>query len=200
MRVLDQYVSRGVLKIYDWQIPKDVTSLYTYGHNLVNMDCSYRHMGEVEHLISMDLDEVLYPLINNNCSDLMQYVFKPKYSAIHVERVLISPDFYRKQRNVSRRDICYQEMPKPLGRPRYILSLQSHYVRSSVVPYTVPQYSGDDVTVLVHFRRNNPCTRNTKGHGDPTQIANVIQTHLPHILNRMNVIIQRTGNNTVRKS
>ena len=53
MRVLDQYVSRGVLKIYDWQISNDVTSLYMYGHNLVNMDCSYRHMGEVEHLIFM---------------------------------------------------------------------------------------------------------------------------------------------------
>ena len=200
MRVLDQYVSRGVLKIYDWQMPNDVTSLYTYGHNLVNMDCSYRHMGEVEHLMFTDLDEVLYPLIHNNYRDLVQYVFKPKYSAIHVERVLISPDFYRKRRKVSRKDMCYQKNPKPLGRPRYLLSLQRHFVRSSLVPYTVPEYSGNNVTVLIHFRKNNPCTRNTEGHGDPTQIAKVIQTHLPHILNRINEIIERTGNNTVSKS
>ena len=199
MRVLDQYVSRGVLKIYDWQIPKDVTSLYTYGHYLVNMDCSYRHMGEVEHLVFMDLDEVLYPLIHNNYRDLMQYLFKPKYSAIYLERFLISPDFYKKQLNVNSKDICFQAMPKPLGRPKYMLSLQSHYVRSSVVPYSVPEYSGNNVTVLLHFRQNTACSSNAKGHGDPTQIAKVTQTHLPHILNRISRIINTVLNNTMSK-
>ena len=196
MNVLHYYEKRGVLKIYDWQVPDDVGSLYTNGHYIINMDCTYRHMHEVRYLIFTDYDEVLYPLIHKNYGDLLHYLFKEQYAALIIERYLISPDFlFERHRNrITVKDICYQVYPKPLGRPKHIFVMDSHFVTSAVQPFNVPQLSVNNITVILHFRSNYPCFKSDEKEAYIRKICNVVQKLLPKVIKRSDIILNSFEN------
>ena len=193
MKVLQSYVRRGILKIYDWVIPSNVTSLYTNGHYLINMDCSYRHMDKVEHLVFMDLDEVLYPLIHNNYRDLMRYLFTEKYDAAMISRFLISPDFlYKKHKDMpNMTDICCQPFSKPLGKPRKILRFNTHALFAMVKPRKVPEVPLHNITFILHFRDNYDCSEAKINETDMDRICRSTQEWLPRINMRSSLVLSK---------
>ena len=183
MSVLHHYERLGVLKIYNWHIPSHITSLYISAQQLTNIDCNYRHMKYVEFLMFTDYDEVIYPLIHDNYSELLQHLFRQKYSALHVKRFLISPKFldYKQSHKLTERDIYLNDNTKPLGKPKFILSLGIHEITSSVIPFSVPKISHSDVVCILHFRKRR--LFNTRG-GNVTKVFKCARTLLANITSK----------------
>ena len=192
MSVLHYYERLGVLRIYNWHIPSHVTSLYLSAQQLTNIDCNYRHMKYVEFLMFTDYDEVIYPLIHDNYSELLQHLFRQKYSAQHVQRFSISPKFlkYKESHRLTEHDICLHSFTKPLGKPKLILSVGIHEITSSVIPFTVP-ISHTDVVYILHFRIRH-CLSNKKV-GNITKLFKFSRAMLPKIISKSTNVCLKFG-------
>ena len=193
MSVLHYYERLGVLTIYDWHIPSYVTSLYLSAQHLSNIDCNYRHMKYVDFLMFTDYDEVIYPLVHDNYSELLQHTFRQKYSALLVNRFLISPKFlnYKQSRTLTEPDICFQKQSKPLGKPKFILSVGIHTIKSSVIPFRVGKTSHTGVVCILHFSNRN-CSPNKIG-GNITQLFKFTKTLLPNITSKSENVCLKYG-------
>ena len=189
MNVLHYYEKRGVLKIYDWQVPDDVTSLHYFGKNLQIMDCNYRHMNKVEYILFIDLDEMLLPVLHGNYSGLLQNIFSKNDCAIRVQRYQIS-QYILNQNNYSTyfdtNKICFQKNAKSVAKAHYTLNVQIHRINMCVKPMNKNKIMAADTAVIIHFRNEFICTQSpSKTDRKYTlQIVKLLQNCLPRIVEK----------------
>ncbi len=65
-RMLQRYVSEGLIEVVDWRIDTDRYVVEYYGQHTAIIDCLYRNMYATKYLIFNDADEVIIPRQEKN--------------------------------------------------------------------------------------------------------------------------------------
>ena len=73
-RVLGYYQSEGLVRLIQWPIPEEVTSVFNLAQEMMVNDCVYRLMGKVNYVIITDLNELFLPLKYESWSHVMNNI------------------------------------------------------------------------------------------------------------------------------
>ena len=158
--VLNHYIRIGMVKYYNWAVPPGVTSLFYFGQVLQNMDCVYRHMRDVQHLLFLDLDEALYPLKHNTWQGMLNYLKNPHEAGLSIQRVktdLLNGALMLSTETAASH-FCIEVTPKPMVRPRMTVEVSVHFVEQALRPFHKVRDLEKNIGVIFHLKNDAYCT------------------------------------------
>ena len=156
------------VKTIGWRKFKKSEPLHYYGQHIIQSDCFYRFMYEVEYIAMIDLDEMILPIQQNSWTDMIDAFKIPKsVSEFKFQNNFFLPsENTRKLQNYSNKPVpkyftrtqritCfpgYSYRTKLMSRPRFILEPCVHRNCAKVAghdkTYNVPLEQG----MLAHYR------------------------------------------------
>ena len=167
-----------ILKLYpefidmvQWE--KITVNLHYYGQNVLLMDCLYRNMNRVKYLAFVDLDEIIFPLLNYSWMDMLKILEQEgKYASYTFQNMFIA-EVRAKSSIMVRSQTCpYLKLPKYFVRlqrlpwhrypprrmkvivkPQFLSAMCVHEVCDKVMDgYISSLYVRNTTGVMFHYR------------------------------------------------
>ena len=164
------------VRIIQWRT-FDADSLYYHGQILINSDCFYRSMYEVEYLALIDLDEMILPRTHSTWGEMVKNIssLAGKYASFKFQHAFFStnhPPTQLKMPNYcngftvpkyltkTEKTICESQplwyRTKTISKPRLILKTGIHRMCKAMKGYNTTYKVPVEIGINAHYRHQVP--------------------------------------------